>query len=106
MVLTACAVTFRDVPRAGVNEVRESLGSPARAPAQRERLDSGPELAWSSTTGRGVTGVPAVGERVTVIASVDRWVYAIDTRSGELFWRYRGPDGFGVGAVMGGGAVY
>jgi hypothetical protein len=106
VLMTACAVTFRDVPRAGVNEVREYLGSPTRTPPQLERLDSIPEIAWASTTGRGVTGLPAVGERVTVITSVDRWVYAIDTRSGELFWRYRGPDGFGIGAVMGGGAVY
>ena len=106
LVVTACAVTFRDVPRAGVNEVREYLGTPTRTPAVLERLDSIPQLTWASTTGRGVTGLPAVGERVTVITSVDRWVYALDTRSGELFWRYRGPDAFGVGAVMGGGAVY
>lgn len=106
LLLAACAVTFRDVPRAGVNEVREYLGTPTRTPPELERLDSVPELAWAAPTGRGVTGAPAVGERVTVIASVDRWVYALDTRSGELFWRYRGPDAFGVGAVMGGGAVY
>jgi len=106
VLLAACAVTFRDVPRVGVNEVREYLGTPTRTPLQLERLDSVPELAWTAPTGRGVTGAPAVGERVTVIASVDRWVYALDTRSGQLFWRYRGPDAFGVGAVMGGGAVY
>ena len=106
LVLAGCAVTFRDVPRAGINEVREYLGTPMRAPIELERLDSIPELAWAAPTGRGVTGAPAVGERVTVVASVDRWVYALDTRTGELFWRYRGPDAIGVGAVMGGGAVY
>lgn len=106
LVLSACAVTFRDVPRVGINESPEYLGSPTRTPPELERLDSVPELAWASPTGRGVTGAPAVGERVTVIASVDRWVYALDTRSGELFWRYRGQDAYGVGAVMGGGAVY
>ncbi len=106
LALAACAVTFRDVPRAGTNEVHEYLGTPMRAPFELERLDSIPELAWAAPTGRGVTGAPAVGERVTVVASVDRWVYALDTRTGELFWRYRGPDAIGVGAVMGGGAVY
>ena len=106
VILAACAVTFRDVPRAGTNEVREYLGTPMRAPLQLDRLDSVPELAWAAPTGRGVTGAPAVGERVTVVASVDRWVYALDTRTGELFWRYRGPDAIGVGAVMSGGAVY
>jgi hypothetical protein len=104
--ITACAVTFRDVPRSGVNEVHEYLGSAMRAPAELEHLDSIPQLAWTAVVGRGVTGAPAVGERVTAIASVDRWVYAIDTRSGELFWRFRGSDAFGVGPVMGGGAVY
>ncbi len=106
LLLTACAVTFRDVPRAGVNEVREYLGTPTRTPAALEHLDAAPELAWAAPTGRGVTGAAAVGERVTIVTSVDRWVYALDTRSGELFWRYRGQDAFGIGAVMGGGAVY
>jgi hypothetical protein len=105
-LLSACAVTFRDVPRVGVNESPEYLGSATRTPPELERLDSVPEIAWAAPTGRGVTGAPAVGERVTIIASVDRWVYALDTRSGELFWRYRGQDAYGVGAVMGGGAVY
>ena len=99
-------MTFRDVPRSGVNEVHEYLGSPMRAPSELEHLDSVPQLAWTAVVGRGVTGAPAVGERVTAIASVDRWVYAIDTRSGELFWRFRGSDAFGVGPVMGGGAIY
>jgi outer membrane protein assembly factor BamB len=106
MLLAACAVTFRDVPRAGINEVHQYLGSPTRTPHELERLDSIPELAWSAPVGRGVTGTPAVGERVTVVASVDRWVYALDTRSGELFWRFRGAAPFGVGPVMGGGVVY
>jgi hypothetical protein len=106
LLLTACAVTFRDVPRAGVNEVHEYLGTPTRTPPELERLDSVPEAIWSSATGRGVTGAPAVGERVTIVTSVDRWVYALDTRSGQLFWRYRGQDAYGVGAVMGGGSVY
>lgn len=106
LCISACAVTFREVPRAGVNEASEYMGSPMRAPAQLEHLDSMPQLAWTAPVGRGVTGAPAVGERVTVIASVDRWVYAIDTRSGELFWRYRGSDSFGTGPVMGNGAIY
>ena len=106
LCITACAVTFRDVPRAGVNEWREHLGSPTRTPSELERIDAEPRAAWAAVAGRGITGAPAVGERVTAVASVDRWVYALDTRSGELFWRFRGTDAFGVGPVMGGGAVY
>ena len=104
--ITACAVTFSDVPRGSVNEVPEYLGSATRTAPRLEQLDSAPQRAWEASVGRGVTGAAAVGERVTAIASVDRWVYAIDTRSGELFWRFRGTDAFGVGPVMGGGAVY
>ncbi len=89
-----------------MNEVREYLGSATRTADPLEHLDATPLIAWTAPVGRGVTGAPAVGERVTAIASVDRWVYAIDTRSGELFWRFRGSDAFGVGPVMGGGAVY
>ena len=99
-------MTFSAVPRGGINEVPEYLGSPRRTPVELERVDSAPELAWESTVGRGVTGAPAVGEHVTVVASVDRWVYAIATGTGKLFWRFRGTDAFGVGPVMGGGAVY
>ena len=106
LCITACAVTFRDVPRAGVNEWPEYLGSPTRTSPDLERIDAEPRTAWTAAVGRGVTGAPAVGERVTAIASVDRWVYALDTRSGELFWRFRGTDAFGVGPVMGGGAIY
>jgi hypothetical protein len=106
LCITACAVTFRDVPSAGVNEVRDYLGYATRTPPELEHIDAAPQTAWTAEAGRGVTGAPAVGERVTAIASVDRWVYALDTRSGALFWRFRGTDAFGVGPVMGGGAVY
>ena len=106
LCVAACAVTFRDVPRAGTNESRDYLGSPTRTPPELERIDAPPQAAWTAAAGRGVTGALAVGERVTVVASVDRWVHALDTRSGELFWRFRGTDAFGVGPVMGGGAVY
>ena len=104
--MIACAVTFRDVPHDGTNEVQEYLGTSRRAPSVLETLDSEPALAWTAEVGRGVTGAPAVGERVTAIASVDRWIHALDTRTGELFWRFRGPDSFGPGPVMGAGAVY
>jgi outer membrane protein assembly factor BamB len=69
-------------------------------------IDGEPALAWTAEAGRGITGAPAVGERVTVVASAERWIHALDTRTGELFWRYRGPDSFGAGPVMGGGAIY
>jgi hypothetical protein len=102
----ACVATFRDVPRGGVNEWRDYLGGPTRAPSAGERVDSAPRIAWLAEAGRGIDGAPAVGERVTIVTSADRWVYALDTRSGDLLWRFRGPDAFGVGAVMGAGIVF
>jgi outer membrane protein assembly factor BamB len=104
--MIACAVTFSDVPRDGINEVHEYLATSRRTPSILETLDAEPALAWTAEVGRGVTGVPAVGERVTAVVSVDRWVHALNTRTGELFWRFRGPDSFGPGPVMGSGAVY
>jgi len=103
---SACAVTFRDVPREGRNEVPTYLGDESRATTALEVVDSAPEQIWRANAGRGTLGLPAVGERVTAIATVDRWVYAIDTRTGRLFWRWRADGPHGTGPVMGDGRVF
>lgn len=61
---------------------------------------------WRANAGRGVASLPAVSSRVTLVTSTDRWVYAIDTRSGATFWRRRGDGAFTTGAVAGGGRVF
>jgi outer membrane protein assembly factor BamB len=71
-----------------------------------ERVDSAPASVWRAAAGRGTVGAPAVGDRVTVVATVDRWVYALDTRTGQLFWRYRGEGPYGAGPVMAAGRVF
>jgi outer membrane protein assembly factor BamB len=43
---------------------------------------------------------------VTAVATVDRWVYAIDTRTGRTFWRYKGASPYGTGPVMDDHNVY
>ena len=103
--LAACATSLRDVPRDGAS-VREYLGDPSRAPAALEAIDSAPALVWRANAGRGTVGALAVGERVTAVATVDRWVYALDTRTGRAFWRYKGPSPYGAGPVMDAGHVY
>ena len=67
-----------------------SAGSPGKDPSKK--MDK-PLGEWNSFH------IKMIGERVTVISSVDRWVYALDTRSGELFRRFRGTDAFGVGPL-------
>jgi outer membrane protein assembly factor BamB len=105
-VNAACASTSHQVPRDLPVEAREYLLAPTRAPSVGETLDAEPRLVWRASAGRGVSSLPAVSSRVTLITSTDRWVYALDTRSGATFWRRRGDGPFTVGAVAGGGRVF
>lgn len=101
----ACATHFRDVPRTGTNEVHGYLGAASRAPAADVVIDTAPQLEWQSEEIRGTVGVPAVGERVIVVASIDRWIYALDNRTGRAFWRHRAPGSLGTGPLLAGGLV-
>ncbi len=101
----ACTTHFRDVPRTGSQNVGEYLGAPTRAPAADMVVDTAPALVWQSEDIRGTIGVPAIGERVAVISSVDRWIYALDTRTGEAYWRHRAPGTMGTGPLIAGGTV-
>jgi outer membrane protein assembly factor BamB len=87
-------------------EVREYLLTPTRAPSASETIDAEPRLVWRASAGRGVSSLPAVSSRVTLITSTDRWVHAIDTRSGATFWRRRADGAFTTGAVASGGRVF
>jgi outer membrane protein assembly factor BamB len=105
LVLGACAVTFRDVPRSGANEVSTYLGAQDRAPAGEADVDTAPQSAWRTQDIRGTVGVPAVGERITAVSSIDRWVYALDTRTGQVYWRHRARGHLATGPVIGDGVV-
>lgn len=106
IVATACGVSFHDVPRGGANDVADYLGGPTRAATATERVDTAPGRVWRVTAGRGTLGAVAMGERVTAIATVDRWVYLLDSRSGRVLWRYRGDAPYGAGPVIGFGRVF
>ena len=86
--------------------MREYLLVPTRAASASETLDAEPRPVWRTTTGRGVASLPAVSSRVTIVTSTDRWIYALDTRSGETFWRRRGDGAHAVGAAVGAGRVF
>ena len=92
----------RDIPV----EVHEYLLVPTRAASASEVLDGEPRPVWRTTAGHGVASLPAVSSRVTIVTSTDRWIYALDTRNGDTFWRRRGDGAHAVGAVVGGGRVF
>ena len=105
-VNVACAGASREVPRDLPVEAREYLLTPTRAPSAGETIDGEPRLVWRASVGRGVSSLPSVSSRVTLVTSTDRWVYAIDTRSGSTFWRRRGDGAYATGAVAAGGRVF
>ena len=105
-VNVACASASREVPRDLPVDAREYLLTPTRAPSAAETIDGEPRLVWRATVGRGVASLPTVSSRVTLVTSTDRWVYAIDTRSGATFWRRRGDGAYSTGAVAAGGRVF
>jgi hypothetical protein len=105
-VNAACAGASHDVPRDLPVEAREYLLTPTRAPSVGETVAGEPRPVWRANTGRGVSSLPAVSSRVTLVTSTDRWIYALDTRSGATYWRRRGDGVFSVGPVASGGRVF
>ena len=104
---SACASPLsRDVPREGDNEVREYLGDASRAPAAEVALDDDTQQAWRADAGRGSLGAVAMGERITAVATPDRWLYLLDTRTGQTFWRWRSETPFSTGPLIAAGRVY
>lgn len=109
--LAACRIPFRDVPRDTPVDTPDYASGPARtgslAGAALPQLDgTAPARVWRAKVGRGTLGTPAVGDRVIVIANVDRWLYAVDARNGKLYWRWRAESPFTTGAIAGRGSIY
>jgi len=103
---SGCGLWQRDVAPSNGGEVHEYLGALSRRNAELERIDPAPRVVWEATTGRGTAGAVALGERVTVVTTVDRRVVALDTRTGKLLWQWRGGNTFAAGPVMAEGVVY
>src|SRR5687767_8752835 len=91
LAVVGCAVTFRDVPRDGVNESRQFMLTPSRAPFADVSIGSAPVVAWRAKGIHGSVSLPVVGERITLVTTTDKFLYAIDTRSGAVLWRHRAP---------------
>jgi outer membrane protein assembly factor BamB len=105
-ILASCTTTSGRVPREGNNDVLEYLGSPHRTRNPAEIADTNPTVVWRQDGGRGSLGAVAMGERLTVITSLDRFVTAFSTRDGTRLWRYRGVNPYGAGAVVSEGRVF
>ena len=103
---TACVTTSGRVPREGNNDVPEYLGNANRTRNPSEIADPDPEVVWRQVAGRGSVGAVAMGERLTVLTSLDRFVTAVNTRDGKPLWRFRGINPYGTGAVISDGRVF
>ena len=105
-LLAACPVTFHDVPNESFEDWPEYLGAASRAVTALESIDSAPRRVWKTEAGRGTVGAVALAGRLAAIATVDRWIYLLDARTGRLYWRYRGTEPFGAGPVISRGTLF
>lgn len=107
LAVAGCVTFARDMPTDGLPEVRTYLSRPDRAPAREETVDSAPKELWRARLARaGTLGLPAAGEHVMVLTTPDRWLYALDTRTGKLLWRRRGEAPYGAGPIVAGALVF
>jgi len=104
--LLSCATTSGRVPREGVNDIPEYLGNARRVRNASETVGSNPTVVWRQEAGRGSLGAVAMGERLTLVTTLDRWVAALDTRTGKRYWRFRGINPFGTGPLVHEGRVF
>ena len=106
VALGGCVPFSRVAVTEGVPDVRTYFGRADRAPAQDEVVDSSPSTLWKRKLGRaGTIGVPAVGERVVVLTTPDRWLYALDTRTGKVLWRRHADAPYAAGPIVAEGLV-
>jgi outer membrane protein assembly factor BamB len=105
-VNVACAHASRAVPTEIAVSVRSYLESPTRSPSVDESLAELPREVWRTQVGRGVLGLPAITSRVTLVTTTDRWIYALDTRTGAAYWRRRGDGSFTTGPLAHDGRVF
>lgn len=103
---TACSLFERHTAPASGNDVREYLGAAARRTALPDRVDDQPRVIWEAPGGRGSAGAVAAGERVIGLTTIDRRVVALDTRTGRLFWQWRGGNTFAAGPAIGDGMLF
>ena len=104
--LSACVPTAGRVPREGHNDVPEYLGNGRRVRNAAETVGDNPTIVWRQEAGRGSIGAVAMGERLTLVTTLDRWVTALDTRNGKRYWRFRGVNPFGTGPLVHEGRVF
>lgn len=98
-VNVACAGAMRAVPDDAIAAALDS-GAVALRAAAPAALEERPSEVWRATAGRGIAGKPLVTPGVIVITTTDRWIYAIDARTGSTFWRRRGDGVYSAGPIL------
>ena len=101
-----CSRAARRVPDAAAIDLRQYLGDASRDAGVDESVPADPREVWRTSAGRGTLGAVALGDSVAVIAAVDRWVTALSTRDGRLYWHRRLDGPIGAGALVSDGRVY
>lgn len=86
--------------------VHDYLGAPSRSTGENQTVSDAPRAAWSTRAGKGPLGAPAVGDRVIALATVDRWLYLLDARTGAPLWRYHGDAPFSSGPLIAESQLY
>jgi outer membrane protein assembly factor BamB len=67
---------------------------------------SAPRIVWDFETGDDIESDPLVVDGTVYFGSLDRYMYALDTKSGHLRWKFRAEQMIFSPPVVGNGTVY
>lgn len=98
-VNVACAGGMRALPDDVIAAAREGDAAASRAMVDAALVER-PAQVWRTKAGRGIAGAPAVTPRVIIVTTTDRFLYAIDVRTGATFWRRRGDGVYSAGPIL------
>lgn len=106
MLVNACHATYQGAPSVQERTWPAYLGSARRAPRNGEALAADPQPVWRTQMGRGISGSPALGEDVLVVAQTDRQVALVARATGDVIWRRRLDNGLGAGPLLSDDRIY
>ena len=102
----ACVPTVRFGPERQSTVWPVELGGARHDPSATEHLGPAPRAQWRAVAGRAVRGVPAIGESVIALGTVDRLVSLVSRDSGIVLWQHRLGGTIHGGPLLRGDRVY